>query len=734
MTSDAEAPEPFATAAPPDTAGAGLVPGWLLRLAAIGWRVLVTVALIAVVGYIAFEPLSIVTGAILVALIVTATVYPLVQRLRVERNWSRGRAAAAISVLALLVVVVTIILIALAFIPYIADVLRLAQSGVTDLTERLTALGVPQAVLDIVDLAVDDLEAWALSAISDLVDPIATFVTILILGGFLTFYLLEDGDRAWAAATKELDDWRATQLTGRGMVALEQVGGYLRGTAVMATMDAFTDWLYLSLLGVAFAGPLAVLIFIGGFIPYLGGIVMVSVAALVALASQGPLQAVVFVVLVGLTNVVQSRFLAPRVYGPNARISPAVAVIALPAGAALFGVLGLFATVPVVAMVAAFAPAIVASLGRQSERPSSNPLVPVWLDRLGQWSWRVLVVLGLAWLIVQLAVAPFFSAPVVIALLLSAVLFPISTELRRRGMSGTYAAIGVTAGTIAIVVIVFGLTVVTLAQSLPEVIDTSATGATKIGLGNVPGDIVHTVGDGLAGAVTAVVRNAAGAALAVALAILLTFFFLRDGATWWQRIVARVDPVRRDRVNAVGITAGQILQGTTIGTTIASFAGAVLQWFTMAILGLPLAFPIGVLTFFGGFIPYIGSFITTALGFLVALAVGSPLDILLMLIFTLVFNIVQGNVVAPLVYGKTVSIHPAIVLLAAPAGAAIGGILGMVMIVPIIAIITRTWRIVIHLFDPEDAQPTVASAPSPNVRTRPAPAPRSTTAAEPAEP
>jgi predicted PurR-regulated permease PerM len=236
------------------------------------------------------------------------------------------------------------------------------------------------------------------------------------------------------------------------------------------------------------------------------------------------------------------------------------------------------------------------------------------------------------------------------------------------------------------------------------------------------------------GAVTTVVRSAAGIALALALAILLTFFFLRDGAQWWQRIVARVDPARRDRVNSVGVTAGQILQGTTIGTTITSFAGAVLQWFTMAILGLPLAFPIGVLTFFGGFIPYIGSFITTALGFLVAVAVGSTLDILLMLIFTLVFNIVQGNVVAPLVYGKTVSIHPAIVLLAAPAGAAIGGILGMVMIVPIIAIITRTWRIVIHLFDPEDAQPTAASAPSPAVRARPAPAPRATTATEGAEP
>ena len=103
-----------------------------------------------------------------------------------------------------------------------------------------------------------------------------------------------------------------------------------------------------------------------------------------------------------------------------------------------------------------------------------------------------------------------------------------------------------------------------------------------------------------------------------------------------------------------------------VGTAIVSFAGAVMQWLTMTLLGLPLAIPISILMFFGGFIPYIGSFIVTMLGFLVAVAVGSTADIVLMGIFTIVFNIVQGNVVAPLVYGKTVSIHPAVVLLGAP--------------------------------------------------------------------
>jgi putative heme transporter len=124
----------------------------------------------------------------------------------------------------------------------------------------------------------------------------------------------------------------------------------------------------------------------------------------------------------------------------------------------------------------------------------------------------------------------------------------------------------------------------------------------------------------------------------------------------------------------------------------------------MALLGLPLAFPVGVLTFFGGFIPYVGGAIATGLAFLIALAFGTPTTIVLMAIFTVVINIVIGNFVAPLVLGRTVSIHPAIVLLAAPAGAAIGGLIGMFLVVPIIAIVMATWRSVIKLFDPHDDQ------------------------------
>ena len=61
------------------------------------------------------------------------------------------------------------------------------------------------------------------------------------------------------------------------------------------------------------------------------------------------------------------------------------------------------------------------------------------------------------------------------------------------------------------------------------------------------------------------------------------------------------------------------------------------------------------------------------------------------------FNLIQGNVVTPLVYNRAVNLHPAVVLLAIPAGGAVAGIAGMFLAVPILAVISATWRTVLYV-------------------------------------
>ena len=115
------------------------------------------------------------------------------------------------------------------------------------------------------------------------------------------------------------------------------------------------------------------------------------------LASAGQTAAFVLLVLIAILNVIQGKFLAPVIYNRTVHIHPAIALIALPAGAALAGIIGLFAAIPVVAFVLAIVSAVVSILGVEEPWPaSSHPMVPIWLDRLGQWSWRLLATIGAA--------------------------------------------------------------------------------------------------------------------------------------------------------------------------------------------------------------------------------------------------------------------------------------------------------------------------------------------------
>ena len=78
-----------------------------------------------------------------------------------------------------------------------------------------------------------------------------------------------------------------------------------------------------------------------------------------------------------------------------------------------------------------------------------------------------------------------------------------------------------------------------------------------------------------------------------------------------------------------------------------------------------------------------GPLVGTLMAFFVTVALGSPTDIVIMAIFTVVINLIQGNLITPLVCGRTINLHPA--------GVAVAGISGMFLVVPFIAIATAVW-------------------------------------------
>jgi putative heme transporter len=709
--------------------GDELVPGWLERLAAIGWRLLATVLLGLVLVYIAVE-LGTVTASILIAGIIAATFAPYVLALR-GRGWSRIKAAAAVFLAAALVIVATFILIGVAFLPYISQVLSAVEAGIAAFQARLADLAIPPGIGVAVEAVSRALQAWVTTSVAGVASNVGTLATVAILATFLTFFFLMDGDKAWVWSLSSAKSWRREAITTSGHVALERVGGYLRGTAVLATFDAVFQGLFLVLLGVPLAAPLAVIVFFGRFIPYIGGLFTTILLLLVTLASQGTTAALILLVLISILNVIQGKVLAPAVYHKTVDIHPAIVLIALPAGAALAGMVGLFAAIPVVAFALAVTSAAVSILGLEPERRQVrlNPIVPVWLDRLGQISWRLLVAIGLLAAGIAVAVqVPIVVIPLVLGVVLAATLSPLSNVLQRRGWARGRASLAATLGATLAVVAIIALTSASLVGSIDGAVGTGTSGAaaadSTIGAGGVITRVVEAFGLGTLAAVGGAISSLGGIAVVILLAILLTYYFMRDGARFWETFLRRVEPGRRSHIQAAGSRAFGVLGGYMVGTGAISIFGAATQFLIMTILGLPYALPLAVLAFFGGFIPYIGSIITTGLAFLVTVATGSQTDIVIMAIFTIVFNIVQGNFVAPIVYSRVVSLHPAVVLVAIPAGNEIAGVIGMFLVVPFLGVVSAVWRTVLRVLDTDEvealeAEPPAVNAPDPALSAAP---------------
>ena len=213
------------------------------------------------------------------------------------------------------------------------------------------------------------------------------------------------------------------------------------------------------------------------------GLVTTILLLIVTLASQGTTAAVVLLILISILNLIQGKFLAPVIYHRTVDIHPAIALIALPAGAALAGIVGLFVAIPIVAFVMAVTSSTISILGVEPDRRTSesSPMVPVWLDRLGQVSWRLLVATALFALAILAAVqVPIVVVPVVLGIVLAATLTPLSNALQRRGWSrGRAGLAAVLGGTLGVIVII-GLTVASLIGPVEDMIGQASAGASSV--------------------------------------------------------------------------------------------------------------------------------------------------------------------------------------------------------------------------------------------------------------
>ncbi len=698
-----------------------LVPDWLAQAASVSWRLLVVVAfgLVVLAGT---ALLGTVVSAIVLAVAVTAAFDPLAERLR-ARGHKPVATAGLVTLAAIGLAIAVIVVVAVAFVPATVEVLRALNAGLDSLEKALESGSLQPPVSTLASEVVTGVTEWVSAAARTVASSIAAGATVLLLSVFLLFFMTTDLDRAIDWMLQLAAAWQRETIAEGTHTARRKLGRSLRETAMRAAVMGGVTLAVAILLGLPAPLALAVLVFFGGFIPLVGLIVTTAAVGLVALGTGGLLAAILAVGVLVATTI----FL-PRILGPNRwrghGVHPAVVLVALTIGALVGGPLGLILGVPVVLVLREIAPSVITALNGTPDPEPDADLVPRWLDRLAQWSWRLLLltVVG-AVAIGALVQVPLIVTPLILAAVAAATMAPGAAALLRRGRAPTTAALGMTVGGFGLILVILVVTLSSLAAPLQEIVANASIGAGSIddaaGTDTVA-SLVAAIGPQLVQVGVAILAGLAGLTIIVVLGSILTFYLLRDGPRGFDVVTRPLTPWRREELRGAAERATGVLGGYMIGTGAISAVGAASQFLIMAILGIPLAWPLAILSFFGGFIPYIGSLLTTMLAFLVTVAVGSTQDIVIMAVFTLVFNIVQGNIVAPLVYGKAVSIHPAVVLLAIPAGSAVAGIAGMFLAVPVIGVVATTWRTALRVFgnEPEDRAGQQAPAAEPVVDPR----------------
>ncbi|MEV0130345.1 AI-2E family transporter [Dactylosporangium sp. NPDC050688] len=317
-----------------------------------------------------------------------------------------------------------------------------------------------------------------------------------------------------------------------------------------------------------------------------------------------------------------------------------------------------------------------------------------------------LVVAAAVYLLLRLAVlvAPLTLA-VVVALLLTALLQPVAALVCRLGAP---RALGALAGVLVLLVVLL----------VPALLMWQAVAQQA---GELPGELGQgwqRTRDWLAGTVgvseqrldaavqqggerlrTAVAPNAAAYAMsaveafgAALLSLVLVFFLLKDGPSivGWSR--GLLPEHSRDRWSEAAANGWRALARYARGTVAVAAIDAVGIGAALLVIGVPLALPLTVLTFVAAFVPVLGATLAGAVATLVALAAGGPVDALLVLAAVIVVQQVEGNVLEPLIMGRALRLHPAVVLVAVTAGAITGGVAGAMVSVPLTAVVYQVTR------------------------------------------
>ncbi|WP_327680740.1 AI-2E family transporter [Streptomyces sp. NBC_00467] len=328
---------------------------WGMRVAAeAGWRLLVLAGTLWVLMRI-ISAVQLVVLAFVAALLVTAMLQPTVARLR-RLGLPRGLATAVTAIAGFVIMGLVGWFVVWQVMDNLDNLSDRVRDGIEELKRWLLDSpfhvtesqinDIAKNLSDTIGTNTEEITSAGLQGVTVMVE----ILTGILLAMFSTLFLLYDGKRIWQWTLKLVPAQAREGVAGAGPRAWRTLTAYVRGTVIVALIDAIFIGIGIYFLDVPMAVPLAVFIFLFAFIPLVGAVISGALAVVVALVTQGVFTALMVLIVVLAVQQIEGHVLQPFILGRAVRVHPLAVVLAVAAGGLTAGIGGAVVAVPLVAV------------------------------------------------------------------------------------------------------------------------------------------------------------------------------------------------------------------------------------------------------------------------------------------------------------------------------------------------------------------------------------------------
>ncbi|WP_430592438.1 AI-2E family transporter [Humidisolicoccus flavus] len=355
------------------------VPRGMRIVGAWSWRILVIAGVIAVIGFL-IDQLALIVVPLLIAALVTALLQPVVDFF-VKLKWPRGLGVAIAMVFLLIVISGLLTLVVWQIREGFPGLQRQAMQTYVSFKQWLleSPLHIQDADItrwlqEFLVVLQRDTQALLASAAS-FGSSLGHVLAGLLLTLFATLFLLLDGKNIWRWILSVFPKRARQAVDGSVNAGWVTLGNFVRVQLLVAFIDAVGIGVGAAILGLPLAVPIAILVFFGSFIPFIGAIATGALAVFVALITLGPIQALIMLGIVLVVQQVEGHVLQPLIMGTAVKVHPLAVVVAVAGGSLVAGIAGAFFAVPLVAFLNVTIKYIANGQWRTHPRPTVKDLI-----------------------------------------------------------------------------------------------------------------------------------------------------------------------------------------------------------------------------------------------------------------------------------------------------------------------------------------------------------------------